>query len=179
MGKSLSNGFGVVRKLTNESQKEVFKALDDAQIGHKALRRKPPLHLTLVGFIKMSRREQTAFHAGMNVTRLEERLEQGVQHVTPRKAVPVELGSVATVGSFIYAEVIDDRIIEEQLQLVGQVAMHGISPMRINRRVVPPHIGIGYGQQAPLEELRERVEEAISGQTVALQRWDVYPERYA
>lgn len=178
--KSLSRGFGVVRKLTNASQQEVFRSLASAEIGQETLRSRQPLHLTLVQFIKMSPREQMAFHAGMNVVRLEETLERGVEDLAPRKALAVELGGAASVGSFVYVEVEDPRIKHEQVQLVGTISLHSkITMNRLNRQVIPPHIGIGHAHQGPIEEVMQRVEQAITGQAVALQRWDVYPERYA
>jgi len=179
--KSLSKGFGVVRFLTNASQQAVFDLLDGAEISNSILRRKPPLHLTVVGFINMSRREQVAFHAGMDVKRLEERMEEDVSDAAPRVALAVELGRIGSIGNFIYADTSDNPLLlNEQVQMIGQVSMHGISPRRINRRVMPPHIGLGHtGQYLAVEELREQVEGAVMGQTVALQKWDVYPDRYS
>ena len=179
MGKSISNGFGIVRKLTTASQIDIFDYLDEAEINNSMVRRKPPLHLTIVQFIKMSRQEQTAFHAGFNVARLEKELANGVQKDAPRKAIGIELGAISFVGNFLYAEVDDPRLVEEQVKLVGQIALHGIKPNRIDRNVVPPHVGIGYNQQGPIEDMRASVEEAISGKHAALQRWIVYPDRYA
>ncbi len=179
MGKSISSGFGVVRMLTPASQQEVFKLLDEADIDHTALRRRPPLHLTLVGFVRMSRQEQKAFNAGFNVKRLEERFENSISETAPRKPLVVELGAVGVEGNSLYCEIDNPNVYEEQLQLVGQVAMHGISMRRINHKVVPPHVSIGIGQQAPIEALREQMETVLSGQHATLQRWGVYPERYA
>lgn len=179
MAKTFSRGFGVVRILTPASQHEVHDALDKADLSHRALKRKRPLHATVIGFVGMSRREQTAFNAGFNVSRLEERLENATYEECPRRTLTVELGSVAAVDNILYSEIDHPGLVHEQLQLAGQVALHGISLNRINRKVVPPHLTIGYAQQGPIEELREQVEKALLGQTIALQKWDVYPERYA
>lgn len=179
MGKSISRGFGIVRKLTTVSQNELYNILDDAEIPNSVLKRKPPMHATVLGFVGMSKREQTAFHAGFSVARLEERLERGINREAPRKPLVVELGSVASVGNLLYATIDDPNLTNEQLHLAGQVALHGISPARIDRKVVPPHVGLGFVQSAPLEEVREQVEAAILGSSAVLQRWDVYPERYA
>lgn len=179
MGKTLKKGFGIVRKLTTASQQELYGKLDEHQIGVGELRRKPPAHITIIGFMNMTKSEQQSFHAGFNVKRLEDKLEEGVTQETPRTAFSVSLGPIAAIGNLIYAEVEEDRLLQEQLKLAGQVALHGIPLQRINKRVVPPHLAIGYGQVGPIEELRERVEEALSGQLVVVQKWDVYPDRYA
>lgn len=179
MGKSISNGFGIVRLLTPASQAETFKVLDKAKIPNSKLQRKTPFHATVLGFIGMNRREQTVFHAGFSVARLEQRLEDGVNKESPRKPLVVELGAVAYKGNFLYATLDDPVLIEEQVQLAGQVALHGISPARIDRQVVSPHIGLGYSNTGPIEEIREQVEAALIGTTAVLQRWNVYPERYS
>ncbi len=179
MSKSFSQGFGVVRILTNSSQREVFDRLNRAGITDDWLHRKPPLHVTVIGFVGMNKREQTAFHAGFNVKRLEEKLEKGVDTVSPRTSLTVDLGSIATAGNVIYSQIDDPYLSEEQVQLAGQVALHGISPQRINRQVVVPHLTLGYAGRSPIEECREAVETALLGMPVALQRWDVYPDRYA
>ncbi len=181
MGKSISNGFGIVRRLTPPSQQELFEHLDEAEINNSMVRRRTPSHLTVIQFLKLSKHEQKALHVGFNIGRLEHRLENGNGNGdgVPRRALTVELGAVAYLGNFIYAEVGNSEIDDEQLKLAGQIALHGISPVKINRKIVPPHIGIGHAQQGPIEEMREKVEDALSGQHVALQRWQVYPDRYA
>lgn len=177
--KTISRGFGVVRMLTSASQRDVLETLTEADITHNTLRRKPPFHATIIGFVGMSRREQCAFHAGLSVSRLEEQLENGVRDESPRQALSVKLGAVVAIGNLIYSKIEDVRVSNEQLQLAGQVALHGISLAAIDRRVVAPHMTIGYAQQGSPEQLREEVEIALTGKTIALQRWDVYPERYA
>lgn len=176
--KTLTRGFGIVRNLTPASQQEIFEILNGAKIGNNDLRRKPPLHVTVIGFVGMSRREQAMLQAGFNVARLEERLEDGVAEEAPRTPIVTEIASICTIGNVLYAPLEDDRLLNEQTHLAGQVALHNISPTRINRQIVQPHVTVGFGNRAPIAELQEEVEVALSGVHVALERWRVYPDRY-
>lgn len=176
--KTLIRGFGVVRILTPESQREVFSVLDKKGVPNSLLQRRPPLHATIIGFVGMSRREQASFGAGFDVARLERKLEIGVQPECPRKSLAVKLGEVANLGNFLYCKVEDDQLSLEQLQLAGQVALRGIAPARIDKKIIPTHMGIGFAT-GPVEEIRERVDAALIGQHIALQKWTVYPEKYA
>ena len=177
--KTLKRGFGVVRKLTNASQQEIFQSLDEADVSDGKMRRQSLLHLTLIEFMKMTQREQAAFNAGLSVARLEEKLEEGITKEAPRCALTVTLSTIGLLENILFAEVDDPRIENEQLKIAGQVAMNGIAPQKINKKIMPPHVTLGVGNIEHIEELREQVETAVMGQPVALERWFVYPDRYA
>ncbi len=179
LGKTLKNGFGIVRMLTTESEQRIFHQLDQNGVSHDELIRRPPLHLTLMGFVGMSRREQAAFHAGFNVARLEERLQKSIEEEAPRRSLTIRLGDLALAGNLVYSKIEDDCLHNEQTHLAGQVALHGISVEKINKNIVPAHIAIGYIQTSPAEEVRERLQDILFDTTVGLQKWNVYPDKYA
>jgi hypothetical protein len=168
----------LVRFLTSAGCQEIDKKLDEAELTPK-LRRVDPPHLTLIGFVGMNVREQQAFNAGFSVARLEEKLERGVQRDAPRTALTVNLGECAALGNLIICEVEDPQIDLDRVYLAGQLALHGISPKRINRRIQPPHVALGFSRQASAEPVRVAVEAALMGAAVGLQKWDVYSGRYA
>ena len=177
--KTLKNGFGVVRRLTPASQGELYRGLDEAELGIDHLRRKPPAHLTVIRFLGLSKREQTAFKVGHDVGRLQAKLELKVKDAAPRCAMTVELGNAAFLGNVIYCEVDDDRVVNEQVQLAGVIALAGtIDIAKINRRIQPPHVAIGFVQGASAEEITEQVQETISGSSVTLEKWEPYPHPY-
>jgi len=175
----ITRGFGVVRVLTTHSQQEVFRLLDEGDVSDERLSRRPPLHTTILNFIGMSKREQAMFHAGFNVARLEEKLEQGVELTAPRRCFSVQLGAVAAIDSYLYCPIESPELDHEQLQLAGQVALHGISPSKIDKKVIPVHMGIGHVQGGHIEQVREDTEAALQGAYIGLQKWVVYPGRYA
>ncbi len=179
LGKTLKRGFGIVRMLTAESEQRVFNQLTHGGIGHSELVRRPPLHATVIGFMGMSKREQAAFNAGFNVSRLEQRLEKGVEDDAPRTALTVVLGGLVLAGNMVYSELDDDYLKNEQTHLAGQVAMHGIHIDRIDKKIITPHVMLGFVQSGPAEEVRERMQDALIDTVVGLQRWNVYPGKYS
>ncbi len=178
--KDFTKGFGIVRMLTNSSQKDIFHIIQEqSDLSHEVLRRKAPLHVTVIQFVSMKKHEQAAFQAGFSVARLEDKLENGVADEAARVPITVELGAFALAGNVLYSSIEDNRLKTEQTHLAGQVAMHGIDAHRINKRILPPHLSIGFVQGSPAEEIREEVENVLYGETVKLERWNVYPDRYA
>ncbi len=178
LGKTMTKGFGIVRMLTRNSEQVVFHTLDEAGLSDN-IRPRSRLHVTVIGFMGMSKREQAAFNAGFSVVRLEERLENGGTEQVPRTSLDVTLGSFALAGNVLYSELQHEQLANEQTHLAGQVALHGINIDRINKKVVPPHLAVGVVQSSPAIEICEQAEEALYGAVVALDRWKVYPDRYA
>lgn len=177
--KSISTGFGLVRFLTSAGCQEIDKRLEEANLTPKVRRMNDPPHVTLIGFVGMNVREQRAFNAGFSVARLEETLERGVERDAPRTRLAVNLGECVALNNLIICEVEDPQTELDQVYLAGQLALHGISPKRINQRIQPPHVAIGFSGQTSTESVRADVETALMGASVTLQKWDVYSGRYS